>query len=138
MMQRVTYTLAAIAVLFAPPIAGADPGKADIWVGVDGTADGILLDRNTRSAWMTGLCLKPLQTATRVDGQWVSRNRELVSVGRGETLLDQTFYVSDAADDPSLTIYNPDRGGAQRISGVVLVDCSADDACSRFLDTPTC
>ena len=137
-MKRVITGVALVTAVITPLSAGASPRTADTWIGVEGTSDGFLLNSTNGELWMTGTCLKPLAMAKQTGDEWVSRTREVVSVGRNSALLDQTFRLTAAETDPSVTVVNPARGGKQIIQNVVRIDCTADRSCARFADAPTC
>ncbi|MEM7766523.1 MAG: hypothetical protein AAF253_03435 [Pseudomonadota bacterium] len=137
-MNRLIVGMALSAFLMSPQIAGAEPANADLWIGVGGTRDGFLLDTGTGELWMTGICVKSLPDALQEGGFWRSDLQEMVSVGRGRTLLQQSFLLDSSDAAPSIVVDNPDRGGEQAIPGVVRIDCAAGDHCQRVLDAPTC
>ncbi len=118
--------------------AAAEPVEADIWLGVEGSLDGFLLDTDSGTVWMTGVCLKPVGTARRDGTVWQVSLSEMVSVGRSRTLLEQAFRLDTDAAAPSVTVSNPNRGGEQAISGIVRIDCAGARHCARAADVPTC
>ncbi|MEM1148959.1 MAG: hypothetical protein AAGI03_00145 [Pseudomonadota bacterium] len=127
------------ATLFHAGAAQADPANADTWIGVSDTTDGFLLDEETGSVWMTGICLRPVGVAQKTSGVWHARLVEMVSVGRGRTRLEQTFILDTQEASPSIQIINPDRGGEQTIENVVVHACTDRAApCARALQGPTC
>jgi len=118
--------------------AWADPpAQADVWIGVANTENGFLLDEDTGAAWMTGACLKPLSRARRTGDVWTSENTEMVSVGRVDALLQQTFRLVISPSNASISVENRARGGAQQIDNVELKSC-AGDACRGLINAPTC
>lgn len=130
----------AVGVLFLIPhwtASAQSPAAADLWVGIENSKSGFLLDTATGSTWMTGSCLKPVAQAQRVGTTWVSETREMVSVGRMDALLEQTFQLDVTPDAPSIMVDNPARGGAQRFDDVVLLNCQ-DGACRDLVSTPAC
>jgi len=137
-MKRLMMGWALLALFGGIGTASAEPAKAGLWIGVDGTLDGFLIDETTGNVWMTGVCLKPLGTARREGTRWRAELSEMVSVGRGRTLLEQAFLLETAADAPAITVSNPARGGDQAISGVVRIDCGSGDHCQRAAASPAC
>lgn len=136
-MNRVIIGMMAIATtMSAPALAG--PGDANLWVGVEDTRDGVLIDEATGEAWLTGICLKPLAPATKTGQIWVSRTVELVSIGRTDIVLDQTFTLDTNAVSPTLTVKSVDRGGEQIFPASVETACQASASCRALLDAPTC
>ncbi len=136
-MKRVISTALAAMAFNAVLPATADPGEADLWIGLVGNVDGFLLDDDTGDLWMTGGCLKPLARAVHRDGAWVSQTAEMVSVGRMSALLDQTFRLETGTGAPQITVINPTRGGEQRFSQVREIDCQIE-SCARFATIPAC
>lgn len=113
------------------------PDAADLWIGIESSESGFLLDTDTGAAWMTGPCLKPVATARNVGSTWISETSEMVSVGRMEALLQQTFRLDVSAGAPSIVVENLARGGAQTFDNVVLVRCDAG-ACRDLGAAPDC
>jgi len=136
-MKRVISGLTAIAAVMSLP-AAAGPQDARLWIGLDNSEDGFLLDQNTGDLWMTGICIKQLQPATNTGDVWTSRTAELVSVGRMQTMLDQTFTLDLTASSPQITVLNSDRGGPQSFPAVIIADCDANSACQSRMDAPAC
>lgn len=132
-IARVAPILASLCLMTAE----AEPSRADLWIGLPDGADGFLLNEASGELWMTGQCLKKLAPARRDGTQWVSRTSEFVSVGRMTAMLDQTFRLDTSADAPTITVFNPDRGGEQAFSDVIVLDCDTG-ACRRFADIPSC
>lgn len=136
-MKRVISGLTVLAAAMSLP-AAAGPQDADLWIGLEQSDDGFLLDQTTGDLWMTGICLKQLQPATNTGDVWTSRTAELVSVGRMQTMLDQTFTLDLTASAPQVTVLNADRGGAQSFPAVIIADCDADAACRKRMEQPAC
>ena len=111
----------------------AEPTKADVWIGFANSNDGFLLDTRTGDAWMTGVCLKPLAPATQAGDIWTTHNAELVSVGRGLALLEQTFILNVAPSAPEITVNSTGRGGLQAFSAVIDTDCAESGLCDALL-----
>jgi len=114
-------------------ICGGNPPTPEVEAAVER-----MIDETTGNVWMTGVCLKPLGTARREGTRWRAELSEMVSVGRGRTLLEQAFLLETAADAPAITVSNPARGGDQAISGVVRIDCGSGDHCQRAAASPAC
>lgn len=138
MMNKAAFGLAALAVSLVAGPAMAGPESADLWVGLDGSADGFLLDTTTGDLWMTGVCLKPLKRATNVGDIWTSRTAEMVSVGRAMVLLDQTFTIDVNAILPSFSVENPRRGGGHEFPAVLDTDCETSEACAAYREQEIC
>ncbi|MEL7128772.1 MAG: hypothetical protein AAGK23_04435 [Pseudomonadota bacterium] len=119
-----------------PALAG--PGDANLWVGTDNGRDGVLIDEATGDAWLTGVCLKPIAKATRSGNVWQSHTVELVSVGRTDIVLDQTFTVDLSTPAPLLTVESRGRGGLQSFPATVETACQLTPHCRALLDVPTC
>lgn len=133
------FGLAAIAACLMVGPAQAGPEKADLWIGLEGSSDGFLLDTQTGDLWMTGVCLKPLKRAKREGEIWTSRTAEMVSVGRAMVLLDQTFTLNTQPEAPQFTVENPQRGGGAHVFPAVLdTDCATSDACKAFSQQELC
>lgn len=136
-MKRVLIgTVAIVTAMTAPAIAG--PGDAELWAGTENGRDGILIDEVTGDAWLTGMCLKPLAKATKSGDTWQSHTVELVSVGRTEVLLDQTFTLDLSGTVATLMVESVDRGGPQSFPVNVERGCQASSACRSLLSAPTC
>jgi len=136
-MNRVIIGMTAIAAAMTSP-AMAEPADANLWVGLENSRDGVLIDEKTGEAWLTGTCLKPLAKAQQ-DGQvWRSRTAELVSIGRSQVMLDQTFTLDTDQTAPTLTVESVDRGGPQSFPAIVETACQSSTTCRALLDTPTC
>ncbi|MEO0465230.1 MAG: hypothetical protein AAF216_01705 [Pseudomonadota bacterium] len=128
----------ALAALSLTPAAEADtPEQATVWVGLGDSLDGFLIDEETGNLWMTGPCLKRLPQAEKRGESWVSISREMASVGRLRTLVDQTFHIDTTAAAPSIGIDNPSRGGLQALPDVERVSCTGV-ACAGLMSTPVC
>lgn len=138
-MKRLFGGLAATALFLAPQWTAAAQGAdaADLWIGIENSDSGFLLDTQTGDAWMTGSCLKPIARARNVGSAWISDTSEMVSVGRMETLLQQTFRLDVSPVAPSIVVENLARGGAQTFDNVVLVRCDAG-ACRDLGSAPAC
>lgn len=137
MMKKAAFGLTALAVALVVNPATAEPTKADLWIGLEGSQDGFLLDTKTGEVWMTGICLKPLKTAEKSGRKWTTRVTEFVSVGRAMAMLDQTFTLDTAPGNPSFTVDNPQRGAAQTFPAKLL-DCGAKADCSQLAAQPVC
>lgn len=136
-MNRVIFGMMAIATTMSAP-ALAEPGDANLWVGVEDSRDGVLIDEATGEAWLTGICLKPLAPATKTGETWTTRTVELVSIGRTDIVLDQTFTLDTNAVSPTLTVNSVDRGGEQSFPASVVTTCQATASCRVLLDAPSC
>lgn len=136
-MERVASGLAAIAVAFASGPAFAGPFEADLWIGVEGGNDGFLIETETGGLWMTGVCLKPLEKAEKTGTVWESRTAEIVSVGRAMAMLDQTFSLDVNPAQPTISVFNPNRGGPQSFPAVLRTDCVAG-GCADLARQPVC
>lgn len=136
-MKRVFLSVALAFVAVTTSAFAESPDSADVWVGLAGGLDGFLVDEATGAVWMSGHCLKPLSPATRQGSVWVSRTTELVSVGRMQALLDQTFVIDTDPSAPSISVENPARGGRQTFEGATLLDCR-NHACADLMRIPAC
>lgn len=136
-MNRVIIGMTAIAAAMTTP-AMAEPKDANLWVGIENSRDGVLIDETTGDAWLTGICLKTLSRATQTGDIWQSRTAELVSVGRSQVMLDQTFTLDISAARPTITVESVDRGGPQSFPAIVETACRSSATCRALLDAPTC
>ena len=136
-MNRVIIGMTAIAAAMTAPVM-AEPEDANLWIGIDQSTNGILIDETTGDAWLTGVCLKPLSNAVRVGDVWTSRTAELVSVGRGQIMLDQTFTLDLDSAGPTITVESVDRGGPQTFPAIVESACQTSNACRALLNAPSC
>ena len=127
---------AIVATISTPAFAG--PEDANLWVGLEDSRDGVLVDEQTGDAWLTGICLKPLAKATQSGAIWTSRTVELVSIGRTKIVLDQTFTLDTQSAAPSLMVESVDRGGAQSFPAIVETACQSSDQCRALLNAPAC
>ncbi|MEO0549406.1 MAG: hypothetical protein AAFZ91_05760 [Pseudomonadota bacterium] len=118
-------------------MAHAKPTNADIWIGFDNSDDGFLLDTQTGEAWMTGVCLKPLAPATQSGDLWTTHNVELVSVGRGMALLEQTFALDLTPSAPQITVNSTGRGGMQTFYAVLDANCADSGLCDALIANQT-
>ena len=135
----VKHSVSSAATLIAIALAGpalAEPAVPDLWIGLADSDDGFLIDEDTGAVWMTGLCLKQAATATQSGSVWTSRNSEMVSVGRMQTLLTQTFTLDLSPDAPRISVTNPARGGGQAFPAVI--DACGPTGCSTYLSQPAC
>lgn len=137
-MVRSALGVAALAVALAAGPANAGPSEADLWIGFDGSSNGFLLNTENGDLWMTGICLKPLETAINTGDVWVSRTAELVSVGRAMAMLDQTFTLDLVSPTPQITVSNSNRGGLQTFDAVVEPACQASTTCRALTLQPVC
>lgn len=138
MMNKAAFGLAALAVSFVAGPALAEPETADLWIGLEGSSDGFLLDTSTGDLWMTGICLKPLKRASQLGNIWTSRTAEMVSVGRAMVLLDQTFTLDVSPDAPRFRVDNPQRGGGNDFPAVIDPNCLTSEACKGFRQQEVC
>ena len=136
-MNRVLIGMTAIAAAMTAP-AMAEPGDANLWVGIAQSTNGILLDETTGEAWLTGICLKSLSKATQSGNVWTTRTAELVSIGSTQIMLDQTFMLDLDASAPTITVESVDRGGPQSFAAVVETSCQSSSECRALLDAPSC
>lgn len=137
-MKRVMTGLAALAASLVAPAAAADgPRSADLWIGLDGSTDGFLIDEDTGDVWMTGPCLKTLSPAQREGDIWTSTTSEMVSVGRLDAFLSQTFRLDTREASPSISVENTSRGGVQSFPGAIRRACG-DGACDALITIPPC
>ncbi len=116
-------------------MAQADLSDSDIWIGFAETDNGFLLDEASGDVWMTGPCLKPLNTAVRADTVWTSHTVELVSVGRAMALLDQQFELDVQGDTGTITVTSNGRGGLQSFPAIVDRNCETGGQCARLIRT---
>jgi hypothetical protein len=138
-MVRVAFGLAAVAAVFAAGPATAGPQDADLWIGLEADrVDGFLLETDTGDLWMTGTCLKPLETAEKAGSVWRSRTAEMVSIGRAMTMLDQTFLLDVDAAQPTIAVSNPNRGGDQVFPAVLDENCLTSVRCLAMKTQPVC
>lgn len=136
-MKRVFLGMTAIAAAMTAP-AVADPGDANLWIGIAESTNGILINEKTGEAWLTGVCLKPLSNAVRSGDVWTSRTAELVSIGRTQIMLDQKFTLDLDASAPTITVESVDRGGPQSFPAVVEPSCQTSSECRALLRAPGC
>ena len=136
-MKRVFLGMTAIAAAMTAP-AVADPGDANLWIGIAESTNGILINEKTGEAWLTGVCLKPLSNAMRSGDVWTSRTAELVSIGRTQIMLDQKFTLDLDASAPTITVESVDRGGPQSFPAVVEPSFQTSSECRALLRAPGC
>ena len=136
-MKRVLFGMTAIAAAIAAPVS-AEPGDANLWIGIAQSTNGILIDERTGQAWLTGVCLKQLADTVRTGEVWTSRTAELVSIGRKQIMLDQTFTLDFSDSSPTITVESVDRGGPQSFPAVVEKSCQTSSTCRALLDVPSC
>ena len=118
--------------------AHADTQSIDLWIGLtDNSNSGFLLDEDTGALWMTGPCLKPLETAQNEAGYWRSHTVELVSVGRSMAVLDQTFWLKTDTGAPQIQVESAGRGGLQSFEAVIDRNCSISGRCAELIRTQT-
>ena len=129
--------MTAIVAAMIPP-AMAEPEDANLWIGIENSRDGVLIDEKTGDAWLTGICLKSLSKATKSGSIWTSRTAELVSVGRSQVMLDQTFTLETELTAPTITVESVDRGGPQSFPAIVETACQSSAKCRALLESPTC
>ena len=137
-MKRVFSGLTVLAAAMIAPAAIAGPQDADLWIGLANGEDGFLIDQSSGDTWMTGICLKSLATAVNTGSIWQSRTAEMVSVGRIEALLDQTFTLDVNPAAPTIKVENAVRGGAQSFPAMIVEDCQSSATCRVLLDAPAC
>lgn len=136
-MGEVMKTLAAcVFAVVLSASATAEPGRAGVWLGFDGSEDGFLLNMDTSEAWMTGICLRQISDLTGQGTLWKSDNDTVEMVGRTPVRLRQIFNF-DLSETPRLTVTNPDRGGAQSFD-VVIRPCPASAICQAVSQQPVC
>lgn len=135
-MKRVMTAAAALWAALSGQ-AHAGPGDADLWIGFEGTQNGFLLDTDTGEAWMTGVCLRQIETARLEGDAWVSRNASVEMVGRTAVRLDQTFTLRLADGAGQVKVFNPDRGGVQTFA-MVVKPCPGDAICAVVVAEPAC
>ncbi len=116
--------------------ASAEHSHADLWIGFQNSDNGFLINRNSGHVWMTGLCLKTLETATKSGDVWTSRTVELVSVGRDQAILDQTFLLNTGSA-PSVQVLSQGRGGEQSFPAIIDEDCETNGLCADLIATQT-
>ena len=124
--------LAALAVIHAGA-AHAEPQNSDLWIGFPDSENGFLLDEATGNVWMTGPCLKTLETAVNTGALWVSHTIELVSIGRSMVTLDQRFELDTNPIAPQITVISNGRGGAQNFSVIVDRNCTTGGRCHDLI-----
>jgi hypothetical protein len=146
-MQLKCLAAALLAAGFWPALTHADAPTAsltasleaaDLWIGLDASDDGFLLNPDTGDLWMTGICLKPLKKAEKTGSVWTSRTSGMVSVGRAMAMLDQTFMLDTNPAQPAISINNPVRGGLQTLPAIIELDCAARPACAARRRQPLC
>lgn len=113
----------------------ASPQNSDVWIGLDNSDNGFLLDEQTGGVWMTGPCLKEMANAVRSGDRWVSHTVEMVSVGRLDAQLDQRITLILAEDSPAVEIDSAGRGGLQSFPAVMNRNCAVGGTgkCSRLI-----
>lgn len=136
-MKRVIIGMTAIAAAMCTP-AMAEPADANLWIGLQQSNNGILINEKTGEAWLTGACLKPLDAAVRTGNVWTSRTAELVSIGRSQIMLDQTFTLDLDEAGPTITVESVNRGGPQSFPATVEASCQTSSECRALLDAPSC
>ena len=137
-MKRVFSGLTVLAAAMIAPAALAGPQDADLWIGLENGEDGFLIDQATGDAWMTGMCLKSLSPAHKSGTVWQSHTAEMVSIGRFETLLDQTFSLDVNPLAPTIRVENASRGGVQSFPALLVEDCASSANCQALLSRPAC
>ncbi len=137
-MKQVFSGLTVLAAAMIAPAALAGPQDADLWIGLENGKDGFLVDEMTGDVWMTGICLKSLAAASKSGSVWTTRTAEMVSVGRVDALLDQTFSLDVSAAGPVITVENAVRGGVQSFPAVLVDDCQTSAACRALMESPAC
>ncbi len=133
-MKWATIGLSALAVAHAGA-AHAGLQDSDLWIGFSDSDNGFLLDEDTGDVWMTGPCLKTLNTATKMGSVWVSHTVELVSIGRAMATLDQRFEINTDPNAPQITVTSNGRGGAQSFSVSIDRNCDAAGRCGQLITT---
>lgn len=136
-MKRVLLCAALAAAMGVSHAHAQSPEAATVWVGLEGGQDGFLLDETSGAVWMTGECLKRLEPAILDGTIWISRTAEMVSVGRMQALLDQTFRIDADPLSPSISVDNPARGGLQVFPDAVVRACE-EGGCSDLASIPAC
>lgn len=135
-MNRVLMGLTVLAAMTTAPAATAEQNTADVWIGLENSQDGFLIDEDTGAVWMTGICLNALEPAVNTGTVWTSHTSRMESVGRMQALLTQTFTLDTNAAAPTITVANPARGGPQSFPAV-LMSCDAD-TCDTLKAIPAC
>ena len=133
-MKWAMIGLSAMAVAHAGA-AHAGLQDSDLWIGFSDSDNGFLLDEDTGDVWMTGPCLKSLDSATNMGSIWVSHTIELVSIGRSMVTLDQRFELDTNAISPQITVISNGRGGAQNFSVTLDRNCSANGRCNDLIQS---
>lgn len=128
--------LTALAVAHAGS-AQAELQDSDIWIGFSDNESGFLLDEDTGQVWMTGPCLKALEAAHKTGSVWISHTVELVSIGRGNALLDQRFELDTRVSAPSITVTSNGRGGAQSFPASIDRNCATGGVCADLIASQT-
>ncbi|MEL7032426.1 MAG: hypothetical protein AAGL97_04900 [Pseudomonadota bacterium] len=118
-------------------LAYANSQDSDVWIGLDDNKSGFLLDEDTGRVWMTGPCLKKLETATQSGSVWTSHTVELVSIGRGLATLDQRFELETHEVNPSITVLSNGRGGVQRFEAQIDRACRVGGICAELIASQT-
>ncbi len=133
-MKWAMIGLSALAVAHAGA-AHAGLQDSDLWIGFSDSDNGFLLDEDTGDVWMTGPCLKSLQTATNIGSTWVSHTIELVSIGRSMVTLDQRFELNTSATAPQITVISNGRGGAQSFAVSLDRNCGVGGRCGDLIQS---
>lgn len=115
--------------------AYAGSQDSDVWIGFSDNVSGFLLDEATGDVWMTGPCLKALDTATKPGPVWVSHSIELVSIGRGLATLDQRFELDTRDLAPKITVLSNGRGGVQSFDARIDRNCQSGGVCADLIST---
>lgn len=131
------WAMTGLAVLAVAHAGAAHAGlqDSDLWIGFSDSDNGFLLDEATGDVWMTGPCLKTLQTATNSGSTWVSHTIELVSIGRSMATLDQRFELDTNAAAPQIVVTSNGRGGAQSFAVTLDRNCDAGGRCADLIAT---
>jgi len=124
--------LTALAVAHAGS-AQAGLQDSDVWIGFSDNESGFLLDEDTGQVWMTGPCLKGLEPAKNAGSVWVSHTVELVSIGRGNAVLDQRFELDTREIAPTITVTSSGRGGVQSFPASIDRNCDSGGVCADLI-----
>jgi len=133
-MKWATIGLSAFAVAHAG-LAHAGLQDSDLWIGFSDSDNGFLLDEETGDVWMTGPCLKTLQSATNMGSIWISHTVELVSIGRTMVTLDQRFELDTSDASPQIAVTSNGRGGTQSFAVSLDRNCEAGGRCGDLIST---
>ena len=137
MVVKMKWAMTGLAVFAVAQTGAAYAGlqESDLWIGFSDSDNGFLLDEDTGDVWMTGPCLKKLDTATNTGPVWVSHTVELVSIGRAMATLDQRFELDLTPVAPRIVVTSNGRGGTQSFAAQIDRNCEPNGHCGRMIAT---